>query len=206
MNRRQTPVARTQWDPSAFRIFAAESDLIVDPVIDSDRVRVSGSLEPTPPFERDLGIPPWQLRIDDAAIVFKRSDDHWRALRVLLRELENPTTPLNLEWLAAADFARFFGLTQRDTEKIVWWLQSQGLEPVEVSPTRTSITFSGNLLSIEAAFHTEFRCYQFKGKEYLTNANEISVPAAFAHVVGGFPKLGGFVPQPKPHTRHRAHR
>jgi hypothetical protein len=206
MKRRQTPVIRAQWDPGAFQLSAAEEDLIVDPVVDSDRVRVSGSLEPAPPFEHDLGIPPWQLRIDDAVIVFKRSDGHWRALEILMRELENPATPLNFDWFTAEDFARFFGLSQRDVEKIVAWLESQGLESIEVSPTRTSITFSGNLLSIEAAFHTEFRRYRFNGKEYLTNASELSIPAAFAGVVDCFSKLGGFVPASKPRARHSAHR
>jgi hypothetical protein len=204
MRREQTSIVRNQPDAGFFRLHAAQEDLIVDPVIDTDRVCVSGSLAPLPPLGHDLGIPPWQLRIENAIMTFQRSDDHRAALDTLLREMRNPATPLSLDWFSAEDFARFFGLTQRDIEKIVTWMQFHDLESIKVSPARTSIAFSGNLLAIESAFRTEFRRYRFGDREYLTNAYELSIPAAFTYVVSGFSDMGGFVPKPTPRTRQVA--
>jgi Pro-kumamolisin, activation domain len=197
LNREQSPIVRSEPDSGCFRLYAAREDLIVDLVSNSDRVCIGGSLDPLPPLGRDLGIPPWQLRIEDAVMNLQRSEDHRAALDVLLREMGHPAAPVSLDWFSAEQLTEVFGLTRSDTEKIASWMQSQDLESIKVSPARTSITFSGNLLAIESAFRTEFHLYRFRDHEYLSSAYELSIPAAFANVVSGFDKLGGFVPKPR---------
>ena len=199
MNRKRCGqrIVRSRLEPGTLRLHPAEEDLIVDAVVDADRVRVSGSVDPLPRISYDLGVPPCQTRIEDVTMMVKRSDNHQAALELLLREMQNPASRVGPDLFTTEDIADFFGLTRNDMEKIVRWLQSHNLESICVSPARTSVTFSGSLLAIETAFRTEFHRYRFANRDYLANALELSIPAAFAGVIGGFCKPGGLIYRPK---------
>jgi hypothetical protein len=188
MNKRQSlqSVERRQADRGYFRVQTAEENLIVDPVVDSQRVYVRGSVDPLATIGYDLGIPRWSMRIERATMILKRSDEHEAALHALLGEMQNRSSPLHPRLSRSDDFARLFGLTESDIDKIISWMRLRGLESIEASPARTSIAFSGNLLVIEAAFRTEFHRYRFEGREYLANAYALSAPAAFATVISRF--------------------
>jgi hypothetical protein len=198
MNKRQSlqSMVCRQATPGFFRVQPPEEELILDPVVDSDRVQVADSIDPLARIGYDLGIPPWSMSIEGVTMILKRSDEHEIALHTLLGEMKDPTSPLYPSRFTGEDFAQLFGLTERDIDKVVSWMRLQGLESLKLSPARTSITFSGNLLAVEAAFRTEFHRYRFEGREYLANACELSVPAAFAPVISGFCHLSNLAPKP----------
>jgi len=48
-----------------------------------------------------------------------------------------------------------YGVANSDLETVTNWLQIRDSQSNEISPSRTSIRFSGNVGHVEAAFHTE---------------------------------------------------
>jgi Pro-kumamolisin, activation domain len=156
-----------------------EEELTLDPADDTTRLHVSDSVDLVTMMGYDLGIRRWSMRIDRATMILKRSDEHEAALRVLIGEMEDRASPFYPDRFTDEDFAITFGLPKRDIDKVVSWMRLKELESLKVSPARTSIVFSGNLLVLEAAFRTEFHRYRFDGKEYLANAYELSVPGGF---------------------------
>ena len=187
--------------PSLLQASTPEQEFILDPIVDSDRLHVRDSLDIVTMMGRDLGIPRWSVRIDDATMFLKRSDEHEVALHALIAEMADPASPFYPDRFTYKEVAMFFGLPGRDVDKVVSWMRLKKLESLKVSPARTSITFSGNLLVLEAAFCTQFRRYRFEGKEYLANAHELSVPAAISPVISGFCNLSRLVTEVQAHDQ-----
>jgi hypothetical protein len=186
---RLTSIVPRGADPGVFHAYAAQEDLIVDPVVDTDRVCVPNSRDLLAMLGQDLGIAPWSIRVEGAIMLLKRSDDHEAVLLSMRREMPNRSSKPGSDWFTAEDFTNCFGLNETDIEKTISWMRLQGLESLTVSPNRTSIKFSGDLLAVEAAFSTEFHRYRFEGRNYFASAYELSVPSALAPVISGFPNL-----------------
>jgi hypothetical protein len=122
-------------------------------------------------------------------LLLKRSDVHESVLLTMRREMRNRSSKLRSDRFTAEDFATCFGLTEIDIEKTISWMRLQGLKSLTVSPDRTSIAFSGDLLAVEAAFSTEFHRYRFEGRGHFTSAYDLSVPRALAPVISCFRNL-----------------
>lgn len=170
---------------SLFRLHRAGQDLIRTPVADADRVRIRGSIDRLPHIGRYLGVPACRIRLENAALMLKRSDEHEEVMALWLSEMQKPAPKIGRSRITADDLSTMFGLSPSDIGKITDWMQSQYLDTIRVSASRTAIGFSGDLLAVEAAFRTEFQSYRFGDRDYLANAFELSVPAAFAGVVSG---------------------
>lgn len=172
-----------------FRVPVKTGELIGDPVIDSVRVNVIDSIDALATVGLDLGAASGWRRVEGVTILLKRSDDHEVALQRLLGELHNPYSSCYRRRLAQEEIAAFFGLAENDLEKIVSWLRSHFLDSIRVFHGHTAVTFKGNLHNIETAFRTQFRRYRVEGRDYVANAHECSVPAAFSSVVSGLRNL-----------------
>jgi len=184
----EPPLERTEM-AHLFRVPMTTEELIRDPIMDSVRVNVIDSIDPLATVGHDLGAASGWRRVEGVTILLKRSDDHEVALHTLLGELRNPSSSCYCRRLAREDIAALFGLAEKDLEKIVSWLRSHFLDSIRVSPGRTAVNFAGTLRNIETAFRTQFRRYRVEGREYLANAYECSVPAAFSIVVSGLSNL-----------------
>jgi hypothetical protein len=203
MNKRRNPQPRVgrQARPEFVQVQADEQELIRNAIVDWTRARVDNSIDPMAKIGYDLGIPPWWMRIEDATMILKRSDEHQAALATVLTGMRRPNSHLYPAGFSEEELAILFGLTERDINNVISWMSSQGLTSLNVSPARTSINFSGNLLAVEAAFDTEFHLFRWEGKEYLANVCELSIPVAFSAVVSGFCHFNSFVPSPKQRVR-----
>ena len=191
-----TSIARKFADPDSINLYAAQEDLIIDPVVDTDRVCVANSIDLVAILGYDLGIAPCSIRVEGAIMLLKRSDEHESVLLTMRREMRNRLSKLGSERFTTEDFATCFGLTEIDIEKTISWMRLQELKSLTVSPSRASIKFSGDLLAVEAAFKTEFQRYRFEGRDYFTSAYDLSVPRALAPVISGFRNLRIPVPPP----------
>jgi hypothetical protein len=200
--RKLQPIVGRQARPRFVHVRADEQELIQDAMVDWTRARVHNSIDPVADIGYDLGIPPWWMRIEDATMILKRSDEHQAALATVLTGMRRrPNSHLDPARFTEEEVAILIGPTERDISKITSWMTSQGLTSLNVSPARTSINFSGTLLAVQAAFDTEFHLFRWEGKEYLGNVCELSIPTAFSALVSGFCHFNSFVPSPKQRVR-----
>jgi Pro-kumamolisin, activation domain len=189
-------IVRREADPDYFHLYAAQGDLIVDPVVDTDTVCVANSIDLLAIIGRDLGIAPGSIRVEGSTMLLKRSEEHEAMLLEMKRERRGRSSTPTCDGFTTEDIAHCFGLTETDLEKTTSWMRLQGLESLSVSADRTSIRFSGDLLAVEGAFSTEFHRYRFEGRDYFASAYDLSVPRALAPVISGFRSLRIAAPPP----------
>ena len=103
--------------------------------------------------------------------------------------LHDPSSPTFHKWLTPAEFGHRFGVDEEDVAQVQQWLQSQGLIVNEVSHSRRFIVFSGNVSQVENAFSTQMHTYTYKDKSFISNSEEIQIPAALQSVVKGVVRL-----------------
>ena len=168
------------------------SDRILEPV---ERARFSatrGNLHPSARPQFDRGPVDPAMRLGRVTMIFSRTPQQQAELQSLLGELQDSSSPNYHRWLTPEAFADRFGLTQLDVDKIVSWLQAQGLTVEQVSRSRTWVAFSGTARQVEAALRTGLRNYAVRGETHFAMSREPSVPSAFADVVLGFRGLHDF--------------
>ena len=181
------PSAATMVDPAVERslLIGETQERIAGPVINSMRVCLSGSIDAVTSSGDDLGRASQSMRIRGATLCFARSPQQETALSALFVELQKPLSRPLLRQLPQTMVAAQFGLAKSDIDKVVSWMKSQRLDTITVSPWRSSVTFSGYVAAVEAAFMTRVHRYRTSEREYLANIYELSVPAALAQVMSG---------------------
>ena len=142
-------IVRREADPDYFHLYAAQGDLIVDPVVDTDTVCVANPIDLLAIIGRDLGIAPGSIRVEGSTMLLKRSEEHEAMLLEMKRERRGRSSTPTCDGFTTEDIAHCFGLTETDLEKTTSWMRLQGLESLSVSADRTSIRFSGDLLAVE---------------------------------------------------------
>jgi subtilase family serine protease len=135
-------------------------------------------------------------------LAFKKSDAQQAALEQLLRQQQEPASPLFRKWLTPEQYADRFGLSQDDIVKITAWLGSSGFNVIRVARGRDFIVFSGTAREVESALRTPIHRYLVNGEQHYANEAEPSLPLAIADVVAGFQGLDDFRPE---HPRSRLH-
>lgn len=153
--------------------------------------------------EFDQGKAVGTLPMQRVSMVFKLSAAQQAELDTLLQQQTDPASPNYHKWLTPAEYGQRFGLSESDLNKVANWLRSKGFTIVEIPPSRTYISFSGNVQQIQSAFRTEIHNYLVNGQPHYANATSPAVPAAFADVVLGFQSLNDF--RPKPRVRVNPH-
>jgi subtilase family serine protease len=133
-----TALAQTQ--PQAFLI---QRPLITQAVDESRVVKLTGNTHPMARPENDLGTAPATLPMERMLLVLKRSDDQEYALRRLLDDQQDKSSPNYHKWLTPEQFGAQYGPTNADMQTITNWLQSHGFE-VGTTKGRTVLEFSGS--------------------------------------------------------------
>ncbi|MGB2605526.1 MAG: S53 family peptidase, partial [Candidatus Sulfotelmatobacter sp.] len=131
------------------------------------------------------------------SLIFKPSAAQQRALNTLLAQQQDLTSANYHKWLTPAQFADRFGVSQNDINKVVAWLQSQGLTVTRIANGRNQIFIEGTIAQIESTFHTEIHNYLVDGELHYANSTEPAVPAALAGVVLAVHNLHNFQPKPR---------
>ncbi len=125
-------------------------------------------------------------------LVLKRSPEQESALRKLLDDQQDKTSPNYHKWLTPEQFGKQFGPSDGDLQTVTAWLQSRGFRIAALSKGRTVIEFSGSASQVQTAFHTSIHKYVVNGDEHWANASDPSIPSALAPAVEGVVSLHNF--------------
>src|SRR5579871_1988624 len=172
---------------------------VTQAVDDSNRVVLRGNVHPRARAEFDRGpVSDAQLatRVD---LLLKRSDEQEAALRQLLDQQQDKSSPNYHKWLTPQQFGAQFGPADSDVQAVTDWLTSRGFTNIKVSPGRTRVEFSGNVGQIGSAFQTQIHHFLVNGEMHTANVSDPQIPAALAPVVAGVASLHDFRPQAQVH-------
>jgi subtilase family serine protease len=173
--------------------------LITKPVDETQRTVLKGNTHPLARAEFDLGVAPMDLPMNRMLLVLKRSDEQEAALRSLIDNQQDKSSPNYHKWLTPEGFGKQFGPSDQDISQVTSWLQSHGFQIAEVSKGRTVIEFSGTAAQVLEAMHTSIHKYALKGEEHWANASDPQVPSALTNVVAGIESLNNFARKPMYH-------
>ncbi len=177
---------------------AATTPSRITQAIDPTRlVTLRGNTHPLARPEFDQGPVAADLALDHMLLVLKRSPAQESALKQLLEEQQQPSSPNYHHWLTPEEFGRRFGPSDHDIEVMTAWLESQGLQVAGASRGRTVIEFAGTAEQVENAFHAAIHRFVVNGEEHWANANNPQIPAALAPVLAGLARLHNFKPKPQ---------
>jgi hypothetical protein len=128
------------------------------------------------PVEASLKLP-WMT------LWFKRTQAQEDALARLLAEQQDSSSEIYHKWLTSEEYAKEFGLSPGDIERVAAWLENQGFTVEYRASDRDFISFSGTTDQVRNTFHTEIHRYTIRGESHYVNATPPSVPEALADVV-----------------------
>lgn len=176
---------------------------ITQEVSETHLVTLRGNTHPLARPAFDRGAAPADLPLDRMLLVLKRSPVQESALKQLLDQQQDTSSPNYHKWLTPEEFGRRFGPSDRDIQTITLWLESQGFQVAQAANGRTSIEFSGSAGQVQNAFHTAIHKYVVNGKEHWANANDLQIPAALTPVVAGISTLNTFRKRPLIHISNQ---
>jgi hypothetical protein len=191
------PSALLAQGAKALQRGAVESGpLITQPVNEAQLTILKGNTHPLARPEFDLGTAPATLPMQRMLLVLKRSPEQESALRKLLDDQQDKSSPNYHQWLTPAQFGQQFGPTDSDVQTITSWLQSHGFQVSGVANGRNTVEFSGSASQVQEAFHTTIHKYVVKGEQYWANSSDPSIPAALGPAVAGLASLNNFPRKP----------
>jgi hypothetical protein len=166
-------------------------------VEDSRLTLLRGNTHPLAHALYDRGGAAPTLPMDRMLLVLQRSPEQERALRTLLEDQQDKSSPDFHNWLTPEEFGQRFGPSDRDLQTVLSWLQSHGFQRAKVAKGRSVIEFSGTAAQVREAFHTEIHKYVVNAKEYWANASDPAIPAALTPVVAGVATLHNVPKKPR---------
>lgn len=173
--------------------FPQATPMIAGGIDNSARVTLKGNVHRLAQPQFDRGAAPSDLAMDRMLLVLKRSPEQDAALKKLLDDQQDKSSPNYRKWLTPEQFGQKFGPADSDVQAITQWLQQQGFHGVQVNKGRTLVEFSGTASQVQNAFGTSIHKFTVKGQDHWANANEPSLPAALTPAVAGVWTLHNFV-------------
>ena len=169
---------------------------IVAPIDNLVRTTLQNSHSSLATAANDAGQMPVSTQLQGVSICLSKTAAQQAAIDSLIAAQQNPASPQYHQWLSPDEYAAQFGASDADLSKVQGWLQQQGFSVLGVSRDRSTITFTGNVAQIEAAFGAEMHYFNVEGKKHFAPATDLSVPAAFAPAIAGVGNLSDFRPKP----------
>ncbi|HJV89487.1 MAG TPA: protease pro-enzyme activation domain-containing protein [Holophagaceae bacterium] len=160
--------------------------LRIDP---SDRAELKGQVHPLVARARITGPVEGTLPMERMLLTLKAPAEAQARLTAFLARLQDPTSPDYHRWVTPEQFGERFGPSRADVEQVKGWLAAQGLRVDAVSPSRRTLTVSGDAAAVMNAFHTTMSRIEFEGRTYIANTTAPSIPNALQDLVGGFVSL-----------------
>jgi subtilase family serine protease len=180
---------------------AAAQDRIIGDLASGPKVQLSGNMHGLARPENDLGRADGNRIIEGVSLNFRLSADQQSDLDQFLAELADRSSPNYHKYLTPAQFAKRFGMSDSDVNKIVAWIDSLGFRNVKVAKNHNRISFDGTVEQIESALGLEMHSYLVNGEIHLANAMNPSVPAALSSAVLYVGHLNDFAPKPRAKVR-----
>ena len=207
---RKRKVTRLKFDwgklrPCTFAIVAlsvlqagvfAQDDRIAGKIGNGSSVELTGNLHPKVRPQYDEGRVDPDSTISLVTLSFKASPSQQAAMTALLAEQQDRSSSNYHRWLTPEQYAEQFGLSPTDIDKIVSWLQSNGLAVDYSARGRNWIAFSGTVRDVELAFRTEIHQYRIDGETHFANSTEPSIPAELTDIVLAMGGLDDFRMKP----------
>jgi len=178
---------------------ASPSARIVSSVENDKVVTLRGNVHPMAQPTNDRGSLPDQQPVTKIHLLLQRSAAQETALRQLLAQQQDPSSPKFHAWLAPQEFGQQFGPAESDIEAVKNWLTSQGFTNLKVNNGRTLIELNGTAGQVRNAFHTEIHRLAVDGKDHFANMQDPQIPAALAPVVANVAGLQNFHRNPLIH-------
>jgi hypothetical protein len=170
---------------------AAPRPLIAQPIDESQLTVLKGNTHPLARPEFDLGTAPATLSMQRMLLVLKRSPEQESALKQLLDDQQDKSSPSYHKWLTPEDFGKQFGPADADIQTITAWLQAHGFQ-VGSTKGRTVLEFSGSASQVQEAFHTTIRKYIVNGEQHWANSTDPQIPTALTAAIAGIDSLHTF--------------
>jgi hypothetical protein len=169
---------------------ATAQSRITEPIENTHRIAVNGS-SPNHllSLSQEAGRVPASQNLGKMVLVLGPTPEQDQAVDDLIAAQHDSSSPSFHKWLTPAEFGQRFGVADTDSSQVRQWLESQGLTVHQVSQSRRFIVFSGNVAQVENAFSTQMHSYTYKGNKFISNSNDIQLPAALRHVVKGVVRL-----------------
>jgi hypothetical protein len=145
----------------------------------------------------DLGVVEDSFPAGRLLLLLHRSTEQETALEEFIRNAHSAGNPAFHQWLKPEEFGRIYGPADSDVAAVEAWLESHGLTVTKVHTGRVAIEFTGTAGQVREAFQTEIHRYLVEGEAHLASANEPTIPAALAPVIGGLTRTNDFKPQPQ---------
>jgi len=176
-------------------------DRLTAPIESGLTVPLKGNLHGGARPEFDQGRVDGSMEMHAVSLVFRPSPAQQSDLDQLLAQQQDRMSPNYHKWLTPTQFGDRFGMSKSDIDKVISWLQSQGLTVTRITNSRNEVFFSGTAAQVESAFHTELHNYLVNGEMHFANATEPLVPAALSGVALAITNLHNFEPKPRAHVR-----
>jgi hypothetical protein len=175
-------------------------DRITAAVSSGRMAAIPGSVSPRALQSTDLGPLPGETVLAGMSLRFTPSAAQQAAIDQLLADQQDPASPRYHQWLTPQQYAAQFGLSSADLAKITAWLAGQGFTVAGAANGGTFVTFSGSVAQVQTAFATSIHRLSLNGETHFANVTGVSVPSAFAGVVGAVTGLHDFRLKPRVHT------
>jgi subtilase family serine protease len=177
--------------------FHAPPDRLTQPIQESSRVALPGTLHPLANKANDRGAVADGTKLDRIQVVLKRSGAQESALKQLIGEMHSPGSANYHKWLTPDSFGKQFGPSDADVATLESWLGSHGFSITKLNPGRQTLEIAGTAGQFRDTFHAQIHSYQVKGVQggvetHFANASAPDIPAALAPVFGGFASLNNF--------------
>jgi Pro-kumamolisin, activation domain/Bacterial Ig-like domain (group 3) len=189
--------------PDAQALTAAQAPVVparvTQTVDDGNRMTLHGNVHPMAQPQFDRGPVADSEPASRMSLLLQRSPDQETALRQLLQQQQDKTSPNYHKWLTPDQFGKQYGPADTDIQAVTDWLTSQGFTGIKVSAGRTTIEFSGNVGQVRNAFQTEIHHFFVNDKMHVANVSDPQIPAALAPVVAGVLTLHDFRPKAQVH-------
>ena len=170
--------------------------LVTKPVNESQMITLRGNTHPLARAEYDRGAAPGSLPMENMQLVLKRTPEQDDALNQLIQEQQEPGSPNYHRGLTPEEFGARFGPSDHDIAAVTSWLQSHGLQVLEVSPGRNIIQFSGTAAQVEGAFRTSIHSFVVRGEQHWANSSDPQIPASLSDLVAGVNTMHNFRKKP----------
>jgi hypothetical protein len=159
-------------------------------------VTLKGNTHPMATAQYDRGEAPASLPMNRMLLVLQHSPAQDAALKQLLADQQNQSTPRFQQWLTPQQYGQMFGPSAQDVKSVTSWLESHGFAVTNPSPGGHVIEFSGTAGQVQEAFHTSIHHYSVNGEDHWANSSDPQIPAALATVVSGVKSLHNFNAKP----------
>ena len=166
--------------------------LVTQPVNDNRRVELNGMVHPLVRVANDQGVLADDLALSRILMTLRRNDEQETALKQLVDQQQDKSSPNFHRWLTPEEFGARFGPSDADIAALTSWLTAHGFNNVSVNKGRTTVEFSGSAGAMRQAFGVSMHRFSYLGKLRTANITDPLIPAALAPLVSGFSSLNNF--------------